>query len=343
MRGGVLAGLIAGVLAGVVGFGIGRAASARQSSHPSPGAPPVAEEKRGVRSEPRSLPSSPSNNSAPKKQTKPEIDLAKEIQSRFLDLMLPVFADDDYRLRKCMFAVTLRNASAQDAVLDLVMTLEDRATIEDCAALLTYAKEPKFVARLAQAFNADDHPARRAALAVALGQSVAFEEAHPAVESILGGKDAALKIAALRWLNVESISRKPEVLAWVVPSLRTLVMGGETAEVRVAATQSLKGDASESGVAFLLERVLQDPHVEVQKSAMGALPLGIYSIVSPMPAEQLSVLWNVFGDPARDGALRTQAAYLILSWASRKAGTLSDEQRQTLNSWIEARKKDAPR
>src|SRR5688572_20027748 len=138
MKAWILGPLLAGTLAGVVGFGIGRAASGRHARNPTPGLQHVAREKLGVQAELRSAKSTVSNTPASTHGAQAETGPPPDIQSRFLDLMLPVFVDDDYRLRKCMFSVTLRNARAQDAVLDLVQSLEDRATLEDCAALLTY-------------------------------------------------------------------------------------------------------------------------------------------------------------------------------------------------------------
>jgi len=343
------AAVLAALIAAFVGFGIGRAASFR---HHRNGVPPANAVKVPLNAEPRG----PATDDPEPGTASPVVSNALEANTSsspgatkadplgdFFNLILPLYADDAYVLRKSLFSVTLRNARAQEAVLDIFLSLEDPAVLEDYASLLTYPKDPKFVSRLAQAFGTDANSARRAVLASALGHSLSFPEAQPTVESILGGMDAPLQLAALKWLKVESITGKPEVLAWVTPSLRTLAVGGDTVDVRVAATRALKGDTSDAGTGFLLDRILQDPNVEVQNAAISSLPLNILTIVPPMAEDQLSALWRVFGDPTRNGDVRTNAAHLIQTSAARKVGTLSDEQRRTLTEWIESRKKDDAR
>jgi hypothetical protein len=330
--------------AGILGFGIGRASSTRhhriptsyRRTAPSPSYSSPAERQ----ARPPETPADPA-----KAKTAPEtVEAAGETQpdrlSQFLDLILPLFADDAQALRKSMFPVTLRNAEAQKAVFDLIMTTEDPSLLEGTGMFLMYAKDPKFVAQLAEAFSTESNPARRAVLATALGQNIGFAEALPAVESVLAGKDAGLQAETLKWLSVDS--KKPEIFERIVPKLRTLGLSNESPEIRAAALRSLRGDASEEGTRFLIQRALHDSHVEVQKTALGSLSLSDMGMVPPIPAEQLTALWTVFGDGARDADLRVHAAQMILNATSRKLGTVTDEQRQALQALIDSRRKRDP-
>ena len=336
----VLTGLIAASLAGVVGFAVGRR-SADRPRDARPAAPPAPAPSTPGPAIPNALapappaPAASTENperapAAPKTETPvPERVPARR---RLIELLSSNLADD-----KLFYAV--RNAAMSDPALqkkifEELMSTQDAEMLNLAKDCFYGIKDPGLMQQILDAFAAESWPERKAALAHVIGSNLDSESARTVLESILAGSDPMLLESALARTSVQGTERHGEFATRLTSRLRDLVTNGGTSAVRAAAARSLRGDRSQDGIAFLVDRMLNDPDPEVQMQAMIALPI-TYSSGGFDVATQVRPLLAIVFDEKRPEKMRRWAADRALMGSFQQKDLITDEQREILKKLAE--------
>jgi hypothetical protein len=251
-------------------------------------------------------------------------------KDRLFALLLPRLSED--KKHAALWSAVVGNAEAQRQLLSLLLSTEDRELLEAGQDLLISMRDPELVKQLVSAFAEEKDPDRKAMLAYALGGNFKNAEAQPSVEAILAGGDSALQERALTRLSVQEASG--EIVSRMVPQLRDLVLNGATSNVRSRAAGALRGDVSEDGVRFLVDRALKDSDPAVQLRALQALP-GTWRSPAPLPELHVETYWTLVNDEGRSVDVRRYAANRLLYGGVGRFQKFTEEQTALLKSLTE--------
>lgn len=328
MRRWALLALMTGALFGFIGFAVGRRTALRPAEKGS--ASPAA---------PRDVVAPPIGSGAPAHQPRVESAPPGEpvvqgepaakppapplsAKDRLFSLLLPHFSED--KKHQALWSAVVGNPEMQRRVFDLLMASEERDLLEAGQDLLISIRDPGLLKDVMAAFGAETNPERRAMLAYALGGNVDSPDAKPLIDSILSGGDPRLMKQVLARLNVQGSGHAER--AEYIPQLRHLVMSGPTPDIRAGAARSLRGDRSEEGIKFLIDRMLTDENPEVQYQAMVALPV-TFSGGGAHEEVQFRNLMLVALDESRPERMRRWAADRALMGTHRYKNLMTEDQR----------------
>jgi len=220
---------------------------------------------------------------------------------------------------------------ASRRLFDLIMSQDDKDLFEFCKGIFVDCRDPVLLPKIVSAYSTESNPDRRAMLAHILGGNFESPAAQSVVENILAGADARILEQVLDRMSLLEIGDRPELKSRTAVRLRDLVLTGASANIRVRAAEALSGDFSDEGIRFLIDRTLYDGDPEVQRAALESTPDPQVTRV-PLAAERLSAMWTVALDGSRPRRTRALAAKRVLETAEAGIGTVTQDQKNTLES-----------
>ena len=215
---------------------------------------------------------------------------------------LPLLSEE--QLTRVVRSAAEWNVEGWNVVLDEVLESEDPELFALAQPVLVRISDPAAMERLAKVFAVESHPGRRGLFAYALGdldRSVAISDQ---VSTILEGTD---EVALERVLENLDLDYQPEECRPAMAMrLRRVALGAESLSTRSKAIDILSDDDSPEGIRFLLDRIIYEPFVELQKTALNSLRYGYSS--DRIRDEVVTAVYSIMLSPNRDADLRRQAA-----------------------------------
>jgi hypothetical protein len=231
---------------------------------------------------------------------------------------------------KYYYAMT--NAAANDPevqkrMIEELLTTRDPKMLEAIRMTLYRVKDPAHMQQVLDAFAGEPWAERREALAWVIGANLESESARTLFTSILSaGTDERLQESALGWMTIQGVERNSEFAVRMTSRLRELVRGTGAPALRVAAARALRGDLSQEGVDFLIDRMLNDSDPQVRHEAMVALPV-TWTHGGPHEEVQFRNLIQVALDESRPEKTRRWAADRALMSTIRYRDLMTEDQR----------------